>query len=340
MLKAAVLYEKKNIKIEEVDLPAIPDNIMIKIAACGICMSDVKAYQEGQSHYFKPPVILGHEYVGTIAKISKKNEDFKKGDRVAVIHAVNCGYCSYCQRGSFELCENKQRASNGGFAEYVSIKEKFAKIALLKIPDKLSTNEATFLEPIACCIEALEKCSIKLGETIVIIGAGVMGLLLLQLSLLSGASKVIVSEIDKYRRDVAKNFGAVVVNPRKVNLEKFVMEETGSEGSDLVISTVLKESIIQENFSFTRKQGTLFIFGSAISKPEILLNSNRIHYDQIKIIGTSAYKPFHFNIALKLLKENRISVTPLITSVEPLKNIARALDNYLKPENLKIIIRL
>jgi L-iditol 2-dehydrogenase len=340
MLKAAVLYEKKNIKIEEVDLPAIPDNIMIKIAACGICMSDAKAYQEGQSHYFKPPVILGHEYVGTIAKISKKNEDFKTGDRVAVIHAVNCGYCSYCQRGSFELCENKQRASNGGFAEYVSIKEKFAKIALLKIPDKLSTNEATFLEPIACCIEALEKCSIKLGETIVIIGAGVMGLLLLQLSLLSGASKVIVSEIDKYRRDVAKNFGAVVVNPRKVNLEKFVMEETGSEGADLVISTVLKESIIQENFSFTRKQGTLFIFGSAISKPEILLNSNRIHYGQIKIIGTSAYKPFHFNIALKLLKENRISVTPLITSVEPLKNIARALDNYLKPENLKIIIRL
>jgi len=340
MLKAAVLYEKKNIKIEEVDLPANQDNIMIKIAACGICMSDVKAYQEGQSHYFKPPVILGHEYVGTIAKISKKNEDFKKGDRVAVIHAVNCGYCSYCQRGSFELCENKQRASNGGFAEYVSIKEKFAKIALLKIPDKLSTNEATFLEPIACCIEALEKCSIKLGDTIVIIGAGVMGLLLLQLSLLSGASKVIVSEINKYRRDIAKNFGAVVVNPRKGNLEKYIMEETGSEGADLVISTVLKESVIQENFSFTRKQGTLFIFGSAISKPEILFNSNRIHYDQIKIIGTSAYKPFHFNIALKLLKENRISVTPLITSVEPLKNIARALDNYLKPENLKIIIRV
>ena len=340
MLKAAVLYEKKNIKIEEVDLPANPDNIMIKIAACGVCMSDVKAYQEGQSHYFKPPVILGHEYVGTIAKISKKNEDFKKGDRVAVIHAVNCGYCSYCQRGSFELCENKQRASNGGFAEYVSIKEKFAKIALLKIPDKLSTNEATFLEPIACCIEALEKCSIKLGETIVIIGAGVMGLLLLQLSLLSGASKVIVSEIDKYRRDIAKNFGAVVVNPRKVNLEKYIMKETGSEGADLAISTVLKESVIQENFSFTRKQGTLFIFGSAISKPEILLNSNRIHYDQIKIIGTSAYKPFHFNIALKLLKENRISVTPLITSIEPLKNIARALDNYLKPENLKIIIKV
>ncbi|MCJ7657116.1 MAG: hypothetical protein MUO55_04985, partial [Candidatus Atribacteria bacterium] len=89
-----------------------------------------------------------------------------------------------------------------------------------------------------------------------------------------------------------------------------------------------------------RKQGTLFIFGSAISKPEILLNSNRIHYDQIKIIGTSAYKPFHFSIALKLLKENRISVTPLITSIEPLKNIARALDNYLKPENLKIIIKV
>ena len=340
MLKAAVLYGKKNIKIEEVNLPANQHNIMIKIAACGICISDVKAYQEGQSHYSKPPIILGHEYVGTIAKISKKNEDFKKGDRVAVIHAVNCGYCSYCQRGLFELCENKQRSSNGGFAEYVSIKEKFAKIALLKIPAKLSTNEATFLEPIACCIEALERCNIRLGDTIVIIGVGVMGLLLLQLSLLSGASKVIVSEIDEYRRSMAKDFGAIVVNPRKVNLEKFIMKETDFEGADLAISTVLKESIIQENFSFIRRQGTLFIFGSAISKPEISLNSNRIHYDQIKIIGTSTYKPFHFNIALKLLKDSRISVTPLITSIEPLKNIKRALDNYIKPENLKIIIRM
>ena len=338
MLKAAVLYEKKNIKIEEVDLPANQDNIMIKIAACGICMSDVKAYQEGQSHYFKPPVILGHEYVGTIAKISKKNEDFKIGDRVAVIHAVNCGYCNYCQRGSFELCENKQRASNGGFAEYVSIKEKFAKIALLKIPEKLSTNEATFLEPVACCIETLEKCNIKLGDTVVIIGAGVMGLLLLQLSLLSGASKVIVSEINEYRRNIAKSLGATVVNPEEIDLKKFITKETCSEGVDVAITTVFKEDIIKECFLFTRKQGTVFIFGSAIKNPDLLINSNKIHYDQINIMGSSAYKPFHFSIALKLLKENRISVTPLITSVEPLKNIAGALDNYIKPENLKIII--
>jgi len=340
MLKAAVLYGKKNIKIEEVNLPANQHNIMIKITACGICMSDVKAYQEGQSHYCKPPIILGHEYVGTLVKISKKNGDFKNGDRVAVIHAVNCGYCSYCQRGLFELCENKQRASNGGFAEYVSINEKFAKIALLKIPDKLSINEATFLEPIACCIESIEKCNIGLGDIIVIIGAGVMGLLLLQLSLLKGASKVIVSEINEYRRNIAKSLGATVVNPEEIDLKKFITKETCSEGVDVAITTVFKEDIIKECFLFTRKQGTVFIFGSAIKNPDLLINSNKIHYDQINIMGSSAYKPFHFSIALKLLKENRISVTPLITSVEPLKNIKTSLDNYIKPENLKIIIRM
>jgi len=337
-MKAAVLYGKKNIKVEEVNLPPSQGNIMIKVAACGICISDVKAYQEGQSHYCKPPIILGHEYVGNIVTTLKENNYFKKGDRVSVIHAVNCGYCSYCQRGLFELCENKQRASNGGFAEYVSIKEKFAKIALLKIPNKLSTNKATFLEPIACCIEALERCNIRLGDTIVIIGAGVMGLLLLQLSLLKGASKVIVSEINDFRRDVAKGFGAIAINPEKIDLKKLIIKETNSEGADVAITTVFKENIIQESFSFTRKQGTVFIFGSATSNPEILINSNRIHYDQIKIIGTSAYKPFHFNIALKLLKEDRISVTPLITSIEPLEKIKKALDNYIKPENLKIII--
>ena len=338
MLKAAVLYGKKNIKIEEVNLPPSQGNIMIKVAACGICISDVKAYQEGQSHYCKPPVILGHEYVGNIVTTPKENNNFKKGDRVAVIHAINCGYCSYCQRGLFELCENKQRASNGGFAEYVSIKEKFAKIALFKIPNKLSTNKATFLEPIACCIESIEKCNIGLGDIIVIIGAGVMGLLLLQLCLLKGASKVIVSEISEYRRNIAKSLGATVVNPEEIDLKKFITKETCSEDVDVAITTVFKKDIIKECFLFTRKQGTVFIFGSATSNPDILINSNKIHYDQIKIIGTSAYRPFHFNIALKLLKENRISVTPLITSVEPLEKIKRVLDNCIKPENLKIII--
>lgn len=339
-MKAAVLYGKKNIKIEEVNLSTHQDNITIKIAACGICISDVKAYQEGQSHYCKPPIILGHEYIGYIVALPEGNDYFKKGDRVAVIHSVNCGYCSYCQRGLFELCENKQRPSNGGFAEYVSINEKFAKIALLKIPDKLSTNEATFLEPIACCIESIEKCNIGLGEIIVIIGAGVMGLLLLQLSLLKGASKVIVSEINEYRRNIAKSLGATVVNPEEIDLKKFIAEETDYQGADVAITTVFKEDIIKECFLFIRKQGTVFIFGSAIQNPDLLINSNKIHYDQINIMGSSAYKPFHFSITLKLLRENRISVIPLITSVEPLKNIKKALDNYIKPENLKIIIRM
>ena len=339
-MKAAVLYGKKNIKIEEMNLPPSQDNIMIKIAACGICISDVKVYQEGQSHYFKPPIILGHEYVGNIVAIPEGNDYFKKGDRVAVIHAVNCGYCSYCQRGLFELCGNKQRPSNGGFAEYVSIDKESANKALIKLPSNLSTKEATFLEPIACCIESIEKCDIGLGDIIVIIGAGVMGLLLLQLSLLKGASKVIVSEINEYRRNIAKSLGATVVNPEEIDLKKFIAEETDYQGADVAITTVFKEDIIKESFLFIRKQGTVFIFGSAIQNPDLLINSNKIHYDQINIMGSSAYKPFHFSIALKLLKENRISVTPLITSVEPLKNIKKALDNYIKPENLKIIIRM
>jgi len=339
-MKAAVLYGKKDIKIEEVNLPSSQGNIMIKITTCGICMSDVKAYQEGQSHYCKPPIILGHEYVGNIVTTLKENNYFKKGDRVAVIHAVNCGYCSYCQRGLFELCENKQRASNGGFAEYVSIDKESANKALIKLPLNLSTNEATFLEPIACCTESIEKCNIGLGDIIVIIGAGVMGLLLLQLSLLKGASKVIVSEINEYRRNIAKSLGATVVNPEEIDLEKFITEETDYQGANVAITTVFNEDIIKECFLFTRKLGTVFIFGSAVQNPDLLINSNKIHYDQINIMGSSSYKPFHFRIALKLLKEKRISVNPLITSVEPLKNIKKALDNYIKPENLKTIIRM
>ena len=144
-MKAAVLYGKKNIKIEELNLPSSEDNFIVKVDACGICISDVKGYQHGKSHYYKPPVILGHESVGNIFTVPKGINKFKKGDRVAVVHAVNCGYCNYCQRGLFELCENKQRPSNGGFAEYISIGKEFANQALNnyflvpreKIPDHL-----------------------------------------------------------------------------------------------------------------------------------------------------------------------------------------------------------
>jgi len=339
-MKAAVLHGKKNVKIEEVNLPPKKDRIMIKIIACGICISDVKGYQQGQSHYCKPPIILGHEYIGNIVAIPEANGSFKKGDRVAVVHAVNCGYCNYCQRGLFELCENKQRSSNGGFAEYVSVDKKFANKALIKLPENISTNEATFLEPIACCIESIEKCNIELGDTIVIVGAGVMGLLLLQLSLLKGASKVIVSEINEYRRNMAKKFGATIVNPKETELKKFISKETNNKGADSVITTVFNKDIIRECFLSTRKRGTVFIFGSATNNPDLVIDSNKIHYNQINLMGSSAYKPIQFRIALKLLKENRILVNPLITSVETLDKIEKALENYSKPESLKTIIRI
>jgi len=339
-MKAAVLYGKKNIKIEELNLPSSEDNFIVKVDACGICISDVKGYQHGKSHYYKPPVILGHESVGNIFTVPKGINKFKKGDRVAVVHAVNCGYCNYCQRGLFELCENKQRPSNGGFAEYISIGKEFANQALIKIPQNLSTNEATFLEPIACCIESIEKCNINLGDTVIIIGAGVMGLLLLQLCLLKGASKVIVSEMNRYRRNMAKNLGAIVVNPDEIDLKKIITKETDFEGVDVAITTVFEKKVIKESLSFIRKQGILFIFGSSVKNPNLYINSDKIHYDQINITGTSAYKPMHFKIALKLLTEKRISVNSLITSIEPLEKIEKALNDYMKPQNLKIIIKL
>jgi len=339
-MKAAVLHGKKDIKIEEIELPQTKDRILIKLIACGICISDVKAYLQGQSHYYTPPIILGHEYIGNIVAIPEVNNSFKKGDRVAVIHAVNCGYCNYCQRGLFELCENKQRASNGGFAEYVSIGKESVNKALIKLPENISTNEATFLEPIACCIESIEKCNIELGDTIVIVGAGVMGLLLLQLSLLKGASKVIVSEINEYRRNMARKFGAITINPEEIELEKFIKSKTDCAGADLVISTVFKEDVLNQSFSIARKQGTVFVFGSAIKNPNLVVDSDRIHYDQINVLGSSAYKPIHFRIALKLLEENRISVKKLISSVEKIDKIKQAFEDYTKPENLKIIIRI
>jgi L-iditol 2-dehydrogenase len=340
-MKAAMLYEKEKMEVTEVSSPAELYPIVVKIAACGICISDIKTYQNGGSHYIKLPAILGHEYVGTINNAPTEIKEFRPGDRVAVVHAINCGYCYYCQHGAFELCENKQRASNGGFAELVGLKLNNYPLALLKIPDSLSWEESTFLEPLACCIASLEKCNIGFGDTVGIIGAGVMGQLLQQLCLLRGAAKVMVSEIEPFRRNIALKMGANVIDSKKDNLLDIIKEYTDNRGVDLLINTVFQQDIIDKGFSLIKKQGTLFLFASAPENSKnFLINSDLIHYQQIKILGTSAYQPVHFRKALALLKEKRIKVKTLITNIRPLNEINEAFREYNQPEHLKIIIKI
>jgi L-iditol 2-dehydrogenase len=340
-MKAAVLYGKEKMKITEINKPPDTYPIIIRIKACGVCISDIKSYKNGGSHYIKPPAVLGHEYVGIIEDIPTEIKDYQKGDPVAVVHAINCGYCYYCQHGAFELCENKQRASNGGFSEFVGLKYNQYALALLKLPDSLSWEESTFLEPLACCIASLEKCNIGFGDTVVIIGAGVMGLLLQQLCLLRGAANVLVSEIVPFRRDISQKIGATVIDPTKKSILEVIQKHTDNHGADLLISTVFKEDFINESFSFIKKQGSILLFASAPGNNKTFpVNSDYIHYQQKKILGTSAYQPVHFRKALALLKEKRINVKPLITKIRTLDEINDAFSEYSQPEHLKIIIKI
>lgn len=341
-MKAAVLYEKEKMILTEVDSPSALYPITIKIDSCGICISDIKAYQKGLGHYIKPPAILGHEYAGTIKQLPEEIKDFKVGERVAVVHAINCGWCSYCQSGSFELCENKQRASNGGFAEEVGLKLNNYPLALIKLPDFLSWEECIFLEPLACCIASLEKCDIKFGDTVLIVGAGVMGQLLLQLCLIRGAAQVLVSEIVPFRKKIAQQMGATMVfDPNKDDLSKQIKKCTNDHGVDLIINTVFQQKIINEGLQIIRKQGILFLFASAPDdNKNFTINSDRIHYQQMKLLGSSAYQPIHFRKALNLLKSKKIQVKPLITGIHPLSQINDAFLEYNKPEHLKIIIKI
>ncbi len=340
-MKAAVLYDKEKMTITEVDSPSALYPITIKIAACGICISDIKAFQQGLSYYITPPAILGHEYVGIIKHLPEEIKEFKLGDRVAIVHAINCGYCHYCQQGYFELCENKQRASNGGFAELVGLKLNNYHLALIKLPDSLSWEESIFLEPLACCISSLEKCNIEFGDTVLIIGAGVMGQLLQQLCMIRGAARILVSEIFPFRRNIAHQMGAMVVDPNKEDLSKIVKQITKGYGVDLIIDTVFHQNIINEGLEMIKKQGTLFLFASAPEENKhFLVNSDLIHYQQIKILGSSAYQPIHFRKALNIILEKRIQVKPLITGARPLSQIKEAFLEYNNPEHLKIIIKM
>jgi len=240
-MKAAVYYSLDNIKIEDMPKPKINQNeILVKTKACGICGSDLmKWYLKGRA-----PLVLGHEPAGIIAETGNKVEDFKVGDRVFVHHHVACLTCHYCIRGDYTMCEQfgKTHIIPGGFAEYFEVPLPNLQIDTQKIPDNLSFEEATLIEPVACCIKAVRKCNVQPGDIIAVIGAGPSGIINTMLLRNSNASKIIVSDIIDYRLKVAERLGAdLTINSRSEDFGKKLESVTDGRGADVVIVTAPSE---------------------------------------------------------------------------------------------------
>jgi 2-desacetyl-2-hydroxyethyl bacteriochlorophyllide A dehydrogenase len=304
-MQAAVYNGPKSLDVVDYKLPSLSqDELLIKVNACGICGTDFHIF-EGNAPA-KIPVIIGHEYAGEIVEIGKNVKGFRIGDHIAINPNIHCGYCQYCKKGKINLCENLKALGvtlNGGIAQYSIVPLSQAYL----IPNDFPLSFAAFTEPLSCCIHGIEKADIKLNDSIVIVGTGTIGLIMIQLARLKGASKVIAVDVSDEKLTLSRKFNAdYTFNIKKDNPEKTIKDLT-SGGADVVIECAGNSSALKTSLNLVKKGGTVVLFGLADNKDFIELYLQSFFHKEASI-KSSLLNPFTFQPAVDLLVSGKIRV--------------------------------
>ncbi len=332
-------YSLDNLIIQEMPIPRISaQDILVKMKACGVCGSDLMEW------YLKTrvPLVLGHEPSGTVTKVGAKIDEFETDDRVFVHHHVACFNCYYCRHGAYTVCEQyaKTNIEPGGFAEYFKVPSENLKKDVLKIPSEISYEEATLIEPIGCCIRALNKCKVQTTDSAVVLGAGPSGIIHMMLLQIFGASQVIAIDFIDYRLKAAKDLGAdLTINPETESLLDMVKGATDGRGGDIVIVTAPNVNAYLTGLELCRKGGTLCIFAPTPPEDYMRLNPNRLFFSEIKLVPSYSTSHIETRAALKLIQTKRLDVKKLITHRFPLDKAAEALQIAAKgKECIKVVV--
>lgn len=329
-MRAAIFEGPGKIQVKDFILTKPGDNdLLIQVGLCGLCGTDFHIF-EGQAPS-KSPVVPGHEFAGTVVELGKEVSGFKVDDKVAIDPNIYCGKCQYCRTGNIQFCTNLKALGvtiNGGFAEYSIVPSSQTYL----IPKDFQFSIAAFAEPLSCCIHGMDQASIKHGESIAIIGAGTIGLLMLQLAKITGAGKIIVLEPIPEKREIAQRLGAdYVFDPNDPTLNLRVSELT-SGGTDVIIECAGRQSAAQAALSLTKKGGRIVIFGLSGKEDTIKINLQDVFHREITI-KSSLLNPFTFSRAVELLVSKKINVkviNPVLKSIDDLPIILN------QPRNLSV----
>jgi L-iditol 2-dehydrogenase len=338
-MNVAMYYGPQDVRIERISTPRIgEDEALVEMKACGVCGSDLMDwYLSGRA-----PLVLGHEPAGVVVRKGSKVKGFEVADRVFVHHHVACLKCHYCLHGDYTLCKqfHETNIKPGGFSEYFRVPALNIQLDTLKIPDAMSFEEATLIEPVGCCLRAMKKCDLRAGDSVAVIGAGVTGLIHLALSKLLGASRTIVSDLFEYRLDAAKKFGAdVAVNPEREDLVKIAKAETDGRGVDAAVVTAPSLQAYMTAIGICRKGGTLCVFAPTVPGRYLRVSPKELFFAGLKIIPSYSTSHLETREALELMRSGKLSVRDLITHRFKLADTAKAFKTASQSEeSLKVIV--
>ncbi len=312
-LKAVFYYDSDDVRCMDIPVPRVgPGEMLVEMKACGICGSDLMEWYLRS----RAPLVLGHEPSGIVSIVGEDVKEFRVGDRVFVHHHVACLTCYYCTRGDYTLCEQfkKTNLEPGGFAEYFRVPAPNVKVDTFKIPQEVSFEEATLIEPLACCIRGISKCNVQMGDTIAIIGSGPAGIIITVLARMKGAGKIVVSDSIDYRLEAAARFGAdITVNPSKDDVVDAIKEVTDGRGADVVFSTAPNLKALSTGIEACRKGGAICVFAPTPPDDVLRVSPNRIFFSEISIIPSYSTSHIETRTALRLMRSKRIRTGKFIT---------------------------
>src|SRR5882672_329247 len=343
-MRAAVYHGKNDVRVESVPVPQIgPGEILVRVHTCGICGTDLKKISTG-SH--SAPRIFGHEIAGQVAAIDAGVTNFKVGDRVMAFHHIPCGDCYYCERKVFAQCPTYKKVgvtagyepSGGGFSEYVRVMDWIVKRGVVKIPDNVSYEQASYIEPVNTCLKGIETLQIRKGETVLVIGQGPIGIILALLAKRAGG-RVITSDLYSERLTIAKSLGINEVLKGKGDLLSQVRGLTEGRGADAVIVAVASNALIQPALDATRPGGRVLLFAQTVrSKAEF--DPSSVCMDEKTLLGSYSASVDLQNLSADFVFNSGIDLTRLISHRFSLEQSLQGLELAAnpQPDSMKIVI--
>ena len=331
-MTAAVLYGKEDIKIERVPIPRVGDGeVLVKVQVALTCGTDLKVYQRGyHARMIVPPALFGHELAGIVEEVGNSVRGFRKGMRVVALNSAPCQMCFYCSKHQENLCEDLL-FNNGAYAEYIRIPKRIVEANMLAVPPDVSYEEAAMVEPLACVLRGLHETGVEIGDTVVVIGGGPIGLMFVQVAKAIGCNVIAVVKRDSQAAAV-KHMGAqevVQITKVKDAVEAVRAVTPDRRGADVVIEAVGRPEAWEWATEMVRKGGTVNFFGGCASGTKVQLDTNRLHYSEITLKATFHHTPDTVRRAFGLIAEKKIRSNDYITGEAPLSRLQQVLRHML-----------
>lgn len=344
-MKAAVYRGRRELRVEELPLPEIgAGEMLVRVDVCGVCGTDVKKVEKG---LLPPPRVFGHETAGTVAKVGAQVSRFREGDRVALHHHVPCGSCFYCGERLYAQCEGYKRngtsagfePAGGGYAEYVKAMDWIVARGAIRVPDGVAAEEAAFVEPVNTCLKAVRRAGVSKGQSVLVVGQGPIGLLLMQLARREGA-QVFASDPLSDRREISRSLGALAAFEPAADVARELRAATLGRGADVSLLAALGSEALRQAIDATRPGGRILVFAATAPGEVAEIDLGRLCLAEKELLTSYSASPELQDEAAAVVFGREVRVRELITHRLPLREAERAfaLAARAQPGVLKVVL--